>query len=313
MDLEPFSWLLSPLRVQTWAIALPLLVWAWFFGAVVGSFLNVVVYRLPREGLSVVRPRSKCPQCDTLIAWYDNIPCFSYLALRGRCRNCSNAISLRYPAVECVTGLLLAYIVWRHGFSLQTVELFFFASVLICVALIDFDTWLIPNVLSLGLIPVGLFSGFFQVQPALFHVEFFGLPFLVMERLLGAVSGFGMLASLLVVSTYLLRRAGRLGPEEFAMGWGDPFLLAGIGAFTGWPALPLIVFLASAQGVLVGFWLLKTDRINQEPAEEDGWTPPSSGVPFGPFLALGALESAIFFPGEGFSVFHNFLILTQGL
>ena len=97
------------------------------------------------------------------------------------------------------------------------------------------------------------------------------------------------------------------------MGWGDPFLLAGIGAFTGWPALPLIVFLASAQGVLVGFWLLKTDRINQEPAEEDSWTPPSSGVPFGHFWRWAPWNPAIFFPGEGFSVFHNLLILTQGL
>ncbi|MBL93090.1 MAG: prepilin peptidase [Myxococcales bacterium] len=303
MDLSVFQWLLLPLRIQTWALAIPLLVWAWFFGAVVGSFLNVVIHRLPQEGLSVVRPRSRCPQCSTMIPWYDNIPCFSYLWLRGRCRFCETSISLRYPAVEFFVGLVLAYFVWHFGFSLQTLELFSFSCVLVCVALIDFDTWLIPNVLSLGLVPFGLAFAWVSEQSALIPLSLFGFPPLFEERLVGSVVGFLLLASLLVVSTYIMRQSGRLEKDELAMGWGDPFFLCGIGSFVGWHALPLIVFLASVQGVVIGYWFLKSGKINQEPTGNDDWTPPTTGVPFGPFLALGALESIVFFPGEGLHVF----------
>ena len=303
MDLLQFKWLTLPLEIQTWWIALPVLTWAWVVGAVVGSFLNVVIHRLPIPELSVVRPRSRCPSCETEIAWYDNIPVCSYLLLKGACRVCASPISWRYPFIEAAVGLMLSYLVWNFGFSIQSVELFWFFCVLLCVAMIDYDTWLIPNILSLGLVPVGLGIAFFlpDIGVTLLPLP---LPAPVINRLVGAIVGLILLGSLLVVSTYVLRRLGRLDENEFAMGWGDPFLLCGIGAFLGWQSIPVVLFLASVQGSIIGYFLIKSQTLNYEPSEHDDWVPPQTGVPFGPFLALAALETALFFEEGGLGLFR---------
>jgi len=306
MELSQFHWLTLPLQIQSLGLSIPILLWAWVVGAVVGSFMNVVIHRMPIPELSVVRPRSRCPKCETEIAWYDNIPVLSYMRLKGACRVCGTPISWRYPLIETLVGGMFSYLVWCFGFSVQTIELFWFFCVLFCVAMIDFDTWLIPNILSLGLVPVGIGFAFFQPDIGVSILPL-ALPAPVMNRVVGALVGLFLLGALLVVSTYVLRKLGRLGENDFAMGWGDPFLLCGIGAFVGWQSIPLVLFLASVQGSLIGYFLMKSQSLNHEPSEYDDWVPPENGVPFGPFLALAALEAALFFDGGGLSLFQDLL------
>ena len=230
-EITHLKWLLLPLELQPLWLSIPILLWAWVVGAVVGSFLNVVIHRMPVPELSVVKPRSRCPQCETEIPWHDNIPVVSFLWLKGACRVCNTPISWRYPFIETCVGLMFSYLVWRFGFSMQAIELFCLFSMLLCVAMIDLETWLIPNVLSLGLVPLGLMFSFLQLDRGFAIIPLFNLPALFINRLIGALVGLLLLGSLLVVSTFVFRKMGRLDETEFAMGWGDPFLLCGIGAF----------------------------------------------------------------------------------
>lgn len=263
----PFEMLLS----QGWLIFL-LLLWA---GLSVGSFLNVVVYRLPimlertwradaREALeleavppakafNLMVPRSRCPQCDAPISAWQNIPVFSWLVLRGRCAACNARISTRYPAVEVLTALVSLTVVAVFGYTWDAMFALLFSWLLIAMALIDFDTRLLPDNLTLPLLWLGLLfnssSGFVDLQSAV----------------IGAAAGYLILWSIYWGFKLLTGKEG--------MGYGDFKLLAALGAWLGWQALPMVILISSVVGILLGGTVLLI-RKSREP------------IPFGPFLAI---------------------------
>ena len=259
---------------------------AWFtvLGAVVGSFLNVVIARVP-AGLSIVRPGSRCPRCGKPIAWYDNLPIVSWLHLRGRCRGCALPISIRYPLVELL-GAVAGWLAWRrHGFTVDAGAELAFVSTLLALAFIDLDTWLLPHVITWPLLGAGL------IASALGWSATPSLP----SSLWGAAVGWGAFA--------LLSWTGEKVLKKEALGFGDVWLLGGLGAWLGLGALLPIVLLASIQGSVVGIALVlagkaqtgkRAEDAARMPADEgdadEDWVPPKNAVPFGPFLALGALE-----------------------
>jgi leader peptidase (prepilin peptidase)/N-methyltransferase len=263
--------------------------YALLVGLCVGSFLNVVIARVP-AGESIVSPGSRCPRCHAPIRWFDNVPVFAWLLLRGRCRACRASISVRYPIVELATGLLAVSIARAHPPGLWAAALFVFVSLLVAVAYIDLDHWIIPHVLTWPGIVIGVVSGL--VAPD--H----DLP----DALWGALGGYGFFGLVALVGSRLFKRE--------ALGQGDWWLLGMIGAFLGWRALLPVVLLASLQGSVVGVLLLVSGRAQPgtpvTPADEaaspgesgpesgdgdeDDWVPPKNALPFGPFLALAALE-----------------------
>jgi leader peptidase (prepilin peptidase)/N-methyltransferase len=255
--------------------------WAWaaLVGACVGSFLNVVVARVP-AGQSIVRPGSRCPRCGTPIAWYDNVPVLAWLRLRGRCRACRAPISIRYPLVELAGAAIGVLVVVRNGPSPAALLELAFATLLVGLALIDLDTWLLPHALTWPLIALGVLTSALGAGPA---------PSLA-SSLWGAAVGFASFAALSIGAEKLLKKE--------ALGFGDVWLLAGLGAFLGVAALLPVVLLASTQGAIVGLvllWLGKgepgpTSTSTSTPDPDDDWIPPKHAVPFGPFLVAGALE-----------------------
>lgn len=254
--------------------------WAVVAGACVGSFLNVVVARLP-AGQSIVRPRSRCPRCGESIAWYDNLPVVSWLLLRARCRRCRTPISARYPLVELLGAGTAGLAFARHGSTFFAPAEFGFVAILLALAFIDLDTWLLPNALTWPLLGLGLVAGALRISAAP------GLG----AALMGAVVGFAAFAIVALVGEKVFHRE--------AMGFGDVWLLAGLGAFQGVAALLPVVLLASLQGSVVGLLLIALGKgqpgpsprpPDRAPSEEDDWVPPKNAVPFGPFLVAGALE-----------------------
>ena len=232
------------------------------FGAVLGSFLNVCIHRLP-AGKSIVFPASRCPACRTPIRPYDNIPLVSYLLLRGRCRACGASISIRYPLVEFITGVAAVATLHLHGWSPHFIVSFAFLCALIVITFIDLDHQIIPNVISVPGIAVGLVAAVALGQPDW------------RASLAGLVLGGG---TLWIVAEGYYRLTGREG-----MGGGDVKLLAMIGAFLGWRSVPLTLVLASLSGTIVGLGVMLLRG-------GDSRTP----IPFGPFLAGGA-ACALFF------------------
>jgi len=233
-------------------------------GAVVGSFLNVCIWRIP-QGLSIVSPASSCPQCGHSIRFYDNIPLVSYLLLRGRCRSCGERISLRYPLVEGLTALMALLLFWKFGLTLKFAAAFLFVSALILVAFIDIDHQIIPDVISLPGIPICFLLSVFLME----------LPF--MEALLGLVLGGG--------SLYLIAVLYELATKREGMGGGDIKLLAMMGAFLGWKSLLFILLVSSLVGAVVGISVMWAKGGDMKYA-----------VPFGPFLSLAA--TAYLFVGD---------------
>jgi len=260
------------------------------FGAVCGSFLNVVVVRLPR-GESVVFPGSRCVVCGAAIRAYDNIPVLSYLLLRGRCRRCGARFSARYAVIEAVCGGAAAALIATFGVGWASLGFFAFFWLQLGIAAIDLEHWIIPHELSWPGIGIGLL--FSWVNPR------------ASPR--AAVLG----AGLAWAAFTLLAWVGEKVFRKEALGLGDRWLLAMEGAFLGWSALLPIVFLSSVQGSIVGLVLMATGRAqtgkpraNQasDPAsaaqpDEDDWVPPRNALPFGPFLALGAIEWLFLGPG----------------
>ena len=269
--------------MQDLARGLPLAFTLWVFvvGAVVGSFLNVVIARVPK-GRSIVSPGSRCPRCGSPIAWYDNIPVISWILLRARCRNCGLPISPRYPLVEMLTGVLAVAVFRRVGPSWTAVGYFAFAAALVALAYIDLDTWLLPHQITWPLLALGLASPLWNRE-----LTWIG-------SLIGAAAGFALFAVIALVGEKLLKRE--------TMGWGDVWLLAAIGAWLGWPALLPVVLLSAVQGAIVGSILLairrEPDRTPRPepagPSSDDDWVPPKHAVPYGPFLSLAALEYLFF-------------------
>jgi leader peptidase (prepilin peptidase)/N-methyltransferase len=253
-------------------------VWVAFVGAAVGSFLNVVIARVP-VGESVATPRSRCPRCGAPIAWYDNLPVLSWLLLRGRCRRCRAPISPRYLLVELLGAALALAAFARHGLSAAAAAELVLAALLVALAFIDLATWLLPHALTWPLIATGLAAAALGIGAA---------PSLASSAA-GAAAGFAAFAAIAWI--------GRLVAKKEAMGWGDVWLLAGIGAWLGLKALLPVVLLASVQGSVVGILLMVVGKAQPgpspsapEPAVDADWVPPRNAVPFGPFLALAALE-----------------------
>jgi leader peptidase (prepilin peptidase)/N-methyltransferase len=230
---------------------------AFVFGTLVGSFLNVCIYRLPSEE-SVVRPRSRCPACRIPIRAIDNIPLLSYLLLRGRCRACGAAIAWRYPLVEALTGGLFALTVARFGVGLDTGFLLAFLASLVVVGFIDVDHQIIPNAITLPGIPLGLVGGLLVGEPPL------------LDRLIGTLAGAGFL--------YLVLFYGGALYGQDAMGEGDLNLIALIGAFLGWRAVVITILVGCLLGATVGIGLIALRRLSRR-----------QHIPFGPFLAVGAV------------------------
>jgi leader peptidase (prepilin peptidase) / N-methyltransferase len=240
-------------------------------GLVVGSFLNVCICRMPK-GESVVIPPSHCPQCDYRIRWYDNIPIVSYLLLRGRCRGCGMHISPQYPLVELLNGLLTLALFLRFGPTLAFLVLFLFCSALVVITFIDLEHQIIPDEISLTGIVVGFaFSFFLQGHSWL-------------NSLLGILLGGG---SLLLVAYGYQWLTGKEG-----MGGGDIKLLAMMGAFLGWKAIPFIIFTGSLVGAVVGVTIMLVQKKDSNLA-----------IPFGPYLAFGAVLYIFF----GRQIIHWYL------
>jgi len=234
-----------------------LLAFVFLFGAVVGSFLNVCIYRLP-AGKSIVFPPSSCPACSTLIRWYDNIPILGWLVLRGRCRACQAPIAKQYPLVELLNGLLTLALFYRFGPTSTFAVLWVFCCALVVITFIDLEHQIIPDVISLPGIALGFISSSF-------------LPWLSWSNsLIGLVAGGGVLLLVAYGYEFLTKKEG--------MGGGDVKLLAMMGAFLGWRAVPFILFAASLVGSVIGVSLMLAQK-------KDG----KLAIPFGPFLAFGAV------------------------
>jgi leader peptidase (prepilin peptidase)/N-methyltransferase len=240
------------------------------FGAIIGSFLNVCIVRLP-DGRSVVSPPSHCPKCQTYLAWYENVPILSYLVLGGRCRTCKIRISPIYPAVEVLTGALALALFLRLGPTLAFAGYFAFAAALVVITFIDLDHQIIPDVISLPGIAVGL--AFSLVSPLVTPLD----------AILGVLAGGGVLLS--VAWLYKTFR----GQE--GMGGGDIKLLAMIGAFLGWQSIFVTLFVGSVIGSIIGVVVMLYEGADTKLA-----------IPFGPFLAGGAL--VYLFWGERILAFY---------
>jgi leader peptidase (prepilin peptidase)/N-methyltransferase len=231
--------------------------YAFIVGTVVGSFLNVVIHRVPR-GLSIVRPRSSCPACATPIAWHDNLPILSWLVLRGRCRRCASAISIRYPMVETAAGVLAGFGVVLYGLEPVALEVVIFAWVSLALALIDLEHQILPDVITYPAIVFGL------VFSAVGGYTSFA------DSVAGALVGAALPS--LVILVYKLMR----GIE--GMGWGDVKYLAAIGAVVGLRDCLMVLVVASILGAVVGGILIALGRGSGKTA-----------LPFGTFLAAAVI------------------------
>ncbi len=247
-------------------MTLPLLttLLAFAFGACIGSFLNVCIYRIP-AAMSIVHPASSCPNCNTDISFYDNIPIFSYLFLGGRCRHCKIAISPRYPFVELLGGLSALASVLVFGPTLHAAVIFAFIAVLIVVTFIDLDHRIIPDIISLPGIPI-------------FFLAAFAIPTISwVQSLIGILVGGGILFSIAWGYQAITGREG--------MGGGDIKLLAMMGAVVGWKGILFTIFTGSAIGTVIG--ILTSIK---SPGQGLG----RMAIPFGPFLALGGILYVFF-------------------
>ncbi|MCA1958478.1 MAG: prepilin peptidase [Nitrospira sp.] len=244
-------------------------------GALVGSFLNVCIYRLPRRE-SVVWPGSHCPACSHPIAWYDNIPLASYVVLVGRCRSCSGPIPWRYPVVEGLNAVGYIGLLWYFGFGWSTVVYALLYSSLLVVAGTDLSHKIIPNAITLPGTAVGLLSSATVLSTGLIN------------GLIGMLVGGGLLWLLAWLSPYLFGKEG--------MGGGDIKLMAMIGAFLGWKPALVTIMMGSLLGSLVGLTLIGTRVISRQ-----------DYIPFGPFLVCGALI-ALFFGQPLLNWYQGFLL-----
>lgn len=259
---------------------------AGIFGELIGSFLNVVIYRLPKimerqwaaecselaggeavsaDKFSLLTPRSRCSVCGHTIAWYENVPVLSYVMLRGKCSACKEPYSMRYPVVEVATGALFFFCAWRWGWSITALLWCGFSAALLALALIDWDTTLLPDDITLPLLWAGLVAAALQWNPS---VSLTGAMW-------GAVAGY--------MSLWLVYWAFKLVTGKEGMGYGDFKLFAALGAWFGWPALVPMILMASVIGALIGIAIKFSSGLR-----EGGY------VPFGPFLA-GAGFTAMFF------------------
>jgi leader peptidase (prepilin peptidase)/N-methyltransferase len=234
-----------------------LILYAFVLGAVVGSFLNVVIYRVPRR-LSIVKPRSACPSCATPIAWFDNLPIISWLILGGRCRSCRGAIAIRYPLVEAAAGALAAFGVSLYGLSPITAEVVIFAWLSLALALIDLEHQILPDVMTYPAIVFGLVF------------SWFGGFTTFIDSVAGALVGAALPTCVILLYRWLRGIDG--------MGWGDVKYLAAIGAVVGLQGCLMVLVVAAVLGALVGGLLIAIGRGSGKTA-----------LPFGTFLAVAVI------------------------
>jgi len=248
-------------------------------GLLVGSFLNVVIYRLPEmmkrswlqqcaelrgetaealPAFNLFTPRSTCPHCGHKISAWENIPIISYLVLRGRCSRCHARISPRYPIIEALTALMSGFVAWHYGYGFVAFAALIFVWSLIALAVIDLNTQLLPDDITLPLLWIGLLvninQGFTDIQAAV----------------IGAIAGY--------LSLWSIYWCFKLITGKEGMGYGDFKLLAAIGAWLGWSMLPVVILLSSLVGALVGIGLILATKLNR-----------NIPIPFGPYLVGGAL------------------------
>jgi len=228
------------------------------YGAVIGSFLNVVILRLPEEGVSIAFPASHCPQCKTALHWYENIPVFSYIVLRGRCRTCKKTISMQYPLVELAMGVFSVLLVQKFMISPAFFIYFIYVAALLVIIVIDLYHQIIPDVISLPGIIYGVLASF--VLPSISW----------QESLIGLFVGGGVFYLIALVYYLFTKRQG--------MGGGDIKLLAMIGALQGWQALPFVIFCSSLLGSIIGIGAMVVQK-------KGGQT----RIHYGPFLAAASL------------------------
>jgi leader peptidase (prepilin peptidase)/N-methyltransferase len=234
-------------------------------GLVIGSFLNVCIHRLPK-GESIIRPPSCCPACGIPIRWYDNVPIVSFLLLKGRCRGCRSRISWRYPLVEALTGSLFLLTVFRFGLSVRSIFILIFICGLVVVTFIDLDHEIIPHAVTLPGIPLGLIGSLITRDPS------------PRDAAAGALVGAGLV--------YLVAVYAEVALQRESMGGGDINLLAMIGAFLGWKQVLLSFFFAVVAGACLSLVLVAARVLSRK-----------DRIPFGPFLALGAIVAL--FGGNG--------------
>ncbi len=230
------------------------------FGACIGSFLNVVIYRLPL-GQSIVSPPSQCPKCGYRLKWYDNFPIFGWLLLGGRCRTCKNPISIQYPIVELVTALLFVLVVWLTPAGPLMVSRLLLVCILIALFGIDLEHQILPNSITLPGIVAGVLLSF--IAPPGWR-----------DALLGVLLGAGIL--------YAIAGAYYLWRREEGLGMGDVKMLAMIGAFLGWKAVLVTMVVSSFSGAAIGLSLIAAQRAGMKLA-----------LPFCTFLAIGALVAML--------------------
>ncbi len=242
-------------------IEIPRMAIALILGLAIGSFLNVVIYRIP-AGLSLLWPPSHCPQCQHRISKADNIPVFGWLALKGKCRYCQTPISKRYPLIEATTGILFLAVYLWFGWSGEALGYGLFLSWLLALAIIDTDTLTLPNVLTQW----GLVAGLaYQLLQGIGR----GLsPHPLRESIIGAILGLWLFEAIIVV--------GSIAFGQAAMGAGDAKLASGLGAWLGWKMLLVAGFLACTLGAILGIGAIATGKLKRR-----------QKMPFGPFLALG--------------------------
>jgi len=238
---------------------------AFLLGAVIGSFLNVVILRLPEPETSIAFPPSHCPHCQTPLRWFENIPILSYLVLRGKCGHCQATISPQYPVVELLTALLAVAVLAAFGISVTAVGMFVLCAALVTIIWIDIHHQIIPDVISLPGILLGFLFSFVST-----FVSW-------QDSLIGLLAGGGFFY-LISLSYYLIRK-------QEGLGGGDIKLLALLGAFLGWQSLLFIIFISSLSGSIVGLIAMRSQK-------KGG----STRIPYGPFLALSGMVYLFFRP-----------------
>lgn len=263
-------------------------------GLLLGSFLNVVIYRLPKmmerqwaaelaqmdvatqgkdgaiepppETFNLMTPRSRCPSCGHVVQWYENVPVLSYLFLRGRCSACKTRISMRYPLVELATGALFFFCIYRWGVSPAGVAWCAFSAALVALAFIDWDTTLLPDDITLPLLWAGLLAA---------AMQWIGVP--LYDSVIGAIAGY--------LSLWLVYWGFKLATGKEGMGYGDFKLFAAMGAWFGWQALVPIILMSSVIGAIIGIGMKIFSNLR-----EGGY------IPFGPFLVGAGFTAMVFGP-----------------
>jgi leader peptidase (prepilin peptidase)/N-methyltransferase len=267
------------------------LVTSFIVGAMVGSFLNVCVHRMPR-GESVVKPRSRCPKCGHAIRWYDNFPVVSWVFLGAKCRDCAAPIHWMYPLVEIVTASLFLAVYWKFGMTLASPIYMAFAAAMVLVTFVDLTDWTIPNEITFPGIPAGVVCA----VVAMIYPESGLIYNDPLMSFVGLLVGGGSLYLMDLISLLLLKKRG--------MGFGDVKLMAMFGAFFGPLGVLVIIIIASFFGSAIGVTMILINRGKpaappesaQADDDDDAMTPGGHYLPFGPYLVLGALTYLFYGP-----------------